>query len=157
MNKNIPRTWKTPGFDWLKNLGMDLNSIICPRRGSEIEMLEYCFLIVNGWGSIFKWWKMSHFNLGSKDGIIIHKGHGNFNYISFGKRYVDGCYTFLKRKFENRMTNLSTIYDELQIRCVFFLVIEWAKGVATSWLDWCSSPYNAPRVRVRGVITPFVL
>lgn len=107
---------------------------------------------MKSWENLFKWWNMGNCDIVSLDDILDHKGKSSFNkkqqsiwqavcwlmlYLVWGARN--------KRVFENKVPNLSTLCDELQI-----VSFNWAskrvKGAITSWMDWCSDPARACKV-----------
>ncbi|GJX55919.1 reverse transcriptase domain, reverse transcriptase zinc-binding domain protein [Tanacetum coccineum] len=50
---------RLPVYTWLDHLVMDLNSILCPHCGNDIETMDHCFLgcsrVIDSWGKLFKW------------------------------------------------------------------------------------------------------
>ena len=92
---------------------------------------------------------MGPYNINSLEDILDHKGQNNFN----KKQKVIWqavCWSMLyhiwgarnKRVFENKISNLTTICDEVQLSS-FFWVSNRAKGSISSWLDWCADPTQA--------------
>ncbi|GJS75835.1 RNA-directed DNA polymerase, eukaryota, reverse transcriptase zinc-binding domain protein [Tanacetum coccineum] len=146
---------RLPVRSWLHHIGMDLNTILCPHCDTEIETFEHCFIscrrVVAGWEKVFKWWKMGNFNVGSMGDIINHIGQNNYNAmqkkcwqaVCWGMLYVIWCIRN-KRVFQNKISNLTTICDEVQV-LVYFWISHRAKGKITSWNDWCIDPVNASK------------
>ena len=165
-NKAIPRKvcifiWRCqqkrlPVWSWLHHIGIDLNSILCPHCGNDIETLDHCFIhcprVFNNWKKVFKWWKLGVFEVDTVDDILAHNGRNNF---SKKQQFIwqAVCWTMLylvwcarnKRAYENKVSNLTTLCDELQVVSYNWLSTR-LKGSSVSWLDWCSDPISACKV-----------
>ena len=147
---------RLPVLTWLQHIGMDLNSTLWPHCEDEIETFDHCFVrcsrVLVGWEKVFKWWKLENFNVGSIDDIINHIGHDTLNKKQ-KTIWQAVCWSMLylvwgfrnKRIFENKVSNLTTICDELQV-LTFYWVSHRAKGTIKSWRDWCSNPVIACKV-----------
>ncbi|GKC74702.1 RNA-directed DNA polymerase, eukaryota, reverse transcriptase zinc-binding domain protein [Tanacetum coccineum] len=147
---------RLPVLTWLQHIGMDLNSILCPHCEDDIETFDHCFMrcsrVLDGWKKVFKWWKMDSFNVRSIDDIINHTGRDTFNKKQ-RSIWQAVCWSMLhllwhfrnNRIFENKVSNLTTVCDELQV-LTFYWVSHRAKGAITSWIDWCSDPVTACKV-----------
>ena len=127
--------------------------MLCPHCEEEIETVEHCFLkcsrVVEGWNKVFKWWNMGNFNIGSVQDIISHNGNNSLNLkqkviwqvVCWSMLYLVWC-SRNKRVFENKVSNLTTICDELQV-VTFFWIANRSRGAISSWFDWCSDPSKA--------------
>ncbi|GJS11485.1 RNA-directed DNA polymerase, eukaryota, reverse transcriptase zinc-binding domain protein [Tanacetum coccineum] len=146
---------RLPVRSWLHHIGMDLNTILCPHCDTDIETFEHCFMscprVVTGWEKVFKWWNMGNFNVGSVGDIINYNGQNNYNAmqkkcwqaVCWGMLYVIWCIRN-KRVFQNKISNLATICDEVQV-LVYFWISHRAKGKIASWIEWCIDPVNASK------------
>lgn len=100
---------------------------------------------------------MGSFNIDSIEDFLTYKGLNNFNNVR--KEVWEAiCWSVLylalsarnKRVFENKISNLSNICDELQVLS-FLWVSNRAKGSVSYWVEWCSDPSIACK-SVRGMI-----
>ena len=144
---------RLPVFEWLHHIGIDLNSTLCSHCGNEIETLDHCFLrcnrVVEGWKKVFKWWKLGSFDVQDVEDILCHKGRVNFHKKQ-RTIWQAVCWSMLyiiwssrnKRVFENKVSNLMTICDELQVLSYYWITIR-AKGSISSWVEWSSDPVKA--------------
>lgn len=138
---------------WLDHIGLDLDSMLCPHCDEEVETIDHCFLrcgrVSEGWRKVLDWWKMSNVSFGSVDEVINYKGLLQFNkkQKTVWKAVVwSTLYNIWrarnKRVFENKLTNLSTICDEVQVMS-FFWIDNRVKGTISSWLEWVADPARA--------------
>lgn len=140
---------RIPSRTILDKMGIDLDSVLCPRCKENPETLDHalvnCPEVKNLWKAVGKWWNK---NLGDIQSIedLLQEEPGSHGNMWVGVKWALTYLIWSHRNrmvFENGANKLGEKFFELQRR-----LFEWFKSRSTKfpvdWKNWLVNPSNVP-------------
>ncbi|PWA80255.1 reverse transcriptase domain, Reverse transcriptase zinc-binding domain protein [Artemisia annua] len=133
----------------LNNRGIDLDSVLCPCCGDNVETYDHilvnCNVAMSVWEKIFNWWRKGAVNAFSVSDMLQH-GRSDSNSTSGSLWQIVTWVTAYmiwkernSRVFSAKVASINKIVQEIQLKS-FDWISRRSKKVAFSWQNWFIDP-----------------